>query len=34
VGTLLWAEEDSDVNFHDNEVFSATLGAMYRFGGR
>jgi hypothetical protein len=34
VGSLLWAEEDNDVRFHDNEVFSVNVGAMYRFGGR
>lgn len=32
VGNVLWAEEDSDVNFHDNEVFNLNLGLMYRFG--
>ncbi len=34
VGSVLWAEEDNDVRFHDNEVFSINVGAMYRFGGR
>lgn len=34
VATLLWGEEDSDVSFHDNEIFMASLGAMYRFGRR
>jgi hypothetical protein len=34
VASLLWGEDDSDVAFHDNEVFSASIGAMYRFGGR
>jgi len=32
VGTVLWGEDDSDVDFHDNEVFHVSLGAMYRFG--
>lgn len=32
VGSLLWAEEDSDVDFHDNEVLNLNLGVMYRFG--
>jgi hypothetical protein len=34
VGSLLWGKEDNDVRFHDNEVFSVGLGAMYRFGAR
>jgi hypothetical protein len=34
VASLLWGDDDSEVDFHDNEVFSASLGAMYRFGGR
>ena len=34
VGNLLWGEDDSDVDFHDNEVFMVSLGAMYRFGQR
>jgi hypothetical protein len=34
VGSILWGRDDSDVRFHDSEVFSANLGAMYRFGGR
>ncbi len=34
VGHLLWAEEDSDVRFHDSELFMATVGLMYRFGAR
>lgn len=34
VGSILWAQEDSDIRFHDNEVFSVNVGAMYRFGGR
>jgi len=34
VGSVLWGEEDNDVRFHNNEVFSISLGAMYRFGTR
>jgi hypothetical protein len=34
VGNLLWGEDDSDVDFHDNQVFMVSLGAMYRFGER
>jgi hypothetical protein len=34
VGSVLWGEEDNDVRFHNNEIFSISLGAMYRFGGR
>jgi len=34
VGSVLWGKEDNDVRFHDNEVFSVSVGAMYRFGGR
>ncbi len=32
VGNFLWGEDNSDVNFHDTEVFQISLGAMYRFG--
>jgi hypothetical protein len=34
VGSVLWGEADSDVNFHDNEIFMVTAGVMYRFGSR
>ncbi len=34
VGSVLWGEEDSDVDFHDSEVTSVNLGVMYRFGAR
>ena len=34
VGSVLWGEDDSDVNFHDTEVTSLSLGVMYRFGAR
>jgi len=32
VASLLYGEDDADVSFHDNEVFTISLGAMYRFG--
>ncbi len=32
VGVLTYAEDDSDVNFHDFEVFSVNLGVRYLFG--
>jgi hypothetical protein len=34
VASVLWGEEDSDVSFHDNKIFMASLGVMYRFGAR
>ena len=34
VGSVLWGEEDSDVDFHDSEVTSVSLGLLYRFGAR
>ncbi len=34
VGSILYGKDDSDVRFHDSEVFNVNLGAMYRFGGR
>ena len=34
VGSVLWGEDDSDVAFHDNELFMISVGAMYRFGAR
>jgi hypothetical protein len=34
VGSVLWGEGDSDVAFHDNEVFMISAGLMYRFGAR
>jgi Protein of unknown function (DUF2860) len=34
VGSVLWADGDSDVDFHDNEIFIISVGAMYRFGAR
>ena len=34
VGSILWGQDDSDVRFHDSEVFNVNVGAMYRFGGR
>lgn len=32
VGSVLWGEADSDVAFHDAEILTFSLGAMYRFG--
>ena len=34
VASVLWGEDDSDVSFHDSELFMFSLGAMYRFGAR
>ena len=34
VGSVLWAEDDSAVDFHDSEITSVTLGLLYRFGAR
>ena len=34
VGSVLWGEGDSDVAFHDNEIFMISAGVMYRFGAR
>jgi hypothetical protein len=34
VGSVLWGEEDNNVRFHNNEIFSVNVGAMYRFGSR
>jgi Protein of unknown function (DUF2860) len=34
VGSMLYGKDDTDVRFHDTEVFNVNLGAMYRFGGR
>ena len=34
VGHVLWGKGDSDVDFHDNEIFLFSIGAMYRFGAR
>ena len=34
VGSVLWGEDDSQVNFHDAEVTSVSLGLLYRFGAR
>jgi hypothetical protein len=32
VGSLTWGEEDSDVRFHDSELFNVSAGVFYRFG--
>ncbi len=34
VGSVLWGEDDSDVAFHDSEIFMISAGVMYRFGAR
>ncbi len=34
VGSVLWGQGDSDVRFHDSEIFMISVGAMYRFGAR
>lgn len=34
VGSVLWGEGDSDVAFHDTEIFMINAGVMYRFGAR
>jgi hypothetical protein len=34
VASVLWGEANSDVAFHDNELFLISVGAMYRFGAR
>lgn len=34
VGSVLWGEGDSNVAFHDTELFMITAGVMYRFGAR
>lgn len=32
VANVLWGREDSDVRFHDSDLFMVSVGAMYRFG--
>jgi hypothetical protein len=34
VSSVLWGEGDSDVDFHDTEIFMVSVGVMYRFGAR
>ncbi len=34
VGSVLWGEDDSDVAFHDSQLFMVSMGALYRFGDR
>jgi hypothetical protein len=34
VGTILWGKEDYNVRFYDSDVFSVSLGVMYRFSGQ
>ncbi len=31
---VLWGKDDSDVRFHDSNLLSLNVGAMYRFGNR
>jgi hypothetical protein len=31
-GSVFWAEADSDINFHDNEIEQVFLGVIYNFG--
>jgi hypothetical protein len=30
--TVLWGDSDSDIDFHDNELFTISAGVFYRFG--
>jgi len=32
VGSLLWGEDDSGVEFHDSDLFMINVGAMDRLG--
>jgi hypothetical protein len=32
VGSATWGRDDSDVRFHDSDLFNVSVGAMYRFG--
>jgi hypothetical protein len=32
VGSATWGRDDSDVRFHDSELFNVSIGAAYRFG--
>ena len=34
VGSITYGESDSDIDFHDNELLSVTLGVMYNFGNK
>jgi len=34
VGSVRWGEGDSDVAFHDSEIFMISAGVIYRFGAR
>ncbi len=34
VGSVFWGEDDSDVDFHDAEITSVSLGLLYCFGAR
>jgi hypothetical protein len=34
MANVFWGEDDSDVSFHDSEVFQIGVGALYRFGNQ
>jgi hypothetical protein len=34
VGSVLWGGGNSDVAFHDHEIFMINAGVVYRFGAR
>jgi hypothetical protein len=34
LGSVVWGETDSDINFHDNELNSVNLGVIYNFGNQ
>jgi len=34
VAHALWGEDDSEVRFHDSQLFMMSIGVMYRFGAR
>ena len=34
VAGVLWGDDDSEVDYHDSEVMTGSLGVMYRFGAR
>ena len=34
LGSVLWGDADSDINFHDNELNMVNLGVIYNFGNQ
>jgi hypothetical protein len=34
LASVLWGKDDSDVRFHDTDLFNVNVGVMYRFGSR